>query len=57
MLTHRVCVCLLRRLPVAKFGQQKAAVTHLCTFDCHFRMAERGRTVMGGPYRWWQKPW
>ncbi len=29
----RACVCLLRRLPVAKFGQRKAAVTHLCTFD------------------------
>ena len=45
---RRACVCLLRRLPVAKFGRQKVAVTHLCTFDHRFRMAEPGRTVMGG---------
>jgi hypothetical protein len=42
---------------VAKFGRQKVAVTHLCTFDCRFRMAEPGRTVMGGRYRWRQTPW
>ena len=54
---RRACVCLLRRLPVAKFGRQKVAVTHLCTFDRHFRMAEPGRTVMGGRYRWRRTPW
>ena len=45
-----VCVCLLRRLPLADFGQRKVAVTHLCTFDCHIRLAEPGRTVMGVRY-------
>ena len=43
---HCVSVCLLRRLPAAKFGRQKVAVTHLCTFDRHFRMVEPRRTVM-----------
>jgi len=38
--TRRVCVCLLRRLPLANFGQRKVAVTHPCIFDCHFRIAE-----------------
>ncbi len=45
---RRVYVCLLRRLPVAEFGQRKVAVTHLCTFDRGFRMVEQLRTVMGG---------
>jgi hypothetical protein len=45
----RVCVCLLRRL-------QKVAVTHLCTFDRRFRMAEPGRTVMRVRYRRRRKP-
>ena len=54
--TRRVCVCLLRRLPLADFGQRKVAVTHTCTFDCHFRMAEPGRTVMGVRYRRRRKP-
>jgi hypothetical protein len=45
---HSVYVFLLQQLPVANFGQQKVAVTHLCTFDHHFCMAELGRTVMGG---------
>jgi len=31
-------------------------VTHPCTFDCRFRMAEPGRTVMGVRYRWRRKP-
>ncbi len=56
LLMHRVYVCLLPRLPVANFGRQKVAVTHLCTFDRRFRMAEPGRTVMGGRYRWRRKP-
>ncbi len=51
-----VYVCLLWRLPVANFGRQKLTVTQLCTFDCCFRMAEPGRTVMGGCYRRWGKP-
>ena len=42
-----LCVCLLRRLPLADFGQRKVAVTYPCTFDCRFRMAEPGRTVLG----------
>ena len=54
--TRRVYVCQLWWLPVAHFGRQKVAVTHLCTFDRSFRMAEPGRTVMGGRYRWQQKP-
>jgi len=45
-LMRRVCVCLLRRLPLANYGQSKVVVTHPCTFDCRFRMAEWGRTVM-----------
>ncbi len=32
---------------MANFGQRKVAVTHPCTIDCRFRMAEPGRTVMG----------
>ena len=41
-MAHCVGVCLLWQLPVAKFGWQKVLVTHLCTFDCHFRMADLG---------------
>jgi hypothetical protein len=56
-MTRRVCVCLLRRLPLADFGQRKVVVTHPCTFDCRFRMAEPGRTViMGVRYRRQWKP-
>jgi hypothetical protein len=55
-LTRRVCVCLLRRMPMANFDQRKVAVTHPCTSECHFRMAEPGRTVMGVRYRWRWKP-
>ena len=51
------CVCLLRQLPVAEFGRQKVAVTHLCTFDRRFHMAEPGRTVMGGRYHQQRTPW
>ena len=53
---RRVCVCLLRRLPLADLGQRKIAVTHPCSFDCRFRMAEPGRTVMGVRYCWRRKP-
>jgi hypothetical protein len=54
---RRACVCLLRRLPVAEFGRRKVVVTHLCTYDRRFRMAEPGRTVMGGRYRRQRTPW
>jgi len=37
---RRICVCLLRRLPLAP----EVTVTHPCTFDCHFNMADPGRT-------------
>ena len=43
-MTHHDCDCLLWRLPVANFGQLKVVVTHLCTFDHCFCMAEPGRT-------------
>jgi len=41
---------------MADFGQRKVAVTHPCTFDCRFRMAEPGGTVMEVRYCRQQKP-
>ena len=48
-------------LPVAvaatgQFWPEEVVVTHPCTFDCRFRMAEPGRTVLGVRYRWRRKP-
>ena len=56
MSTLRVHVCLLWRLPLANFGWRKVSVTHPCAFDCCFRMAKPGRTVMGVCYRWRRNP-
>ena len=39
---HHAGVCLLRQLPVAKFGRRKVSVTHLYTFDRCFRMVKWG---------------
>jgi hypothetical protein len=44
---RRACVCLLRQLPVAEFGRQKVAVTHLCTFDRSFPHGGTGKDSDG----------
>ena len=52
-----VCVCLLRQLLEADFGQRKVVASHICTFDRRFRMTEPERTVMGVRYRRLGKSW
>jgi len=51
------CLCLpVAVAPLANFGRRKVVLTHPCTFDCRFRSAEPGMTVMGVCYRQRRKP-